>query len=61
MKRGVGRPRIENANTCKLAVRVNLEILMRLDAYCKTYGKSKGEAVRAGLLMLFEAEENKQK
>ena len=61
MPKHVGRPRMENAATKSLSVRATPEILAKLEAYCKTYHKSKGEAVRAGLLMLFEAAEKKTK
>lgn len=61
MAKRMGRPRLENANDLKLSIRINPEILQKLEAYCKAHGKSKGEAVRAGLLMLFEAAEKKTK
>lgn len=61
MAKNVGRPRIENAATKTLSVRATPEILARLETYCKTYHKSKGEAVRAGLMLLFEAAEKQTK
>lgn len=57
----VGRPRIENATTKTLSVRITPEILARLEEYCISHKKSKGEAVRIGLLMLFDAAKEKTK
>lgn len=61
MPKRIGRPPIENANDIKLSIRINPQIAVQLEDYCKTYGKSKGAAVREGLKMLFAAAQNEQK
>ena len=45
----MGRPKLENANNIKLSTRINKQLNDRLEEYCKTTGKTKGEVIREGV------------
>lgn len=44
-----GRPKIENPNTINLMIRINKDLNLRLNEYCKINSITKGEVVRNGI------------
>lgn len=45
----IGRPPLSNPNSKNLTIRLNGELLKRLDEYCKRNNITKGEVVREGI------------
>lgn len=53
----LGRPYSDNPKNHTFSVKIDQEMLRRLEAYCERHGIPKGEAVRQALTILFELEE----
>lgn len=51
----MGRPKIDNPKSTQLAVRLNKEMLDKLDICVKKYGKTRVEVIRMGIEELFKA------
>lgn len=47
-----GRPKVENPKAARLAVRLDVETVSRLEQYCKEHCITKGEAIRQGIHLL---------
>ena len=45
----IGRPPLSNPNSKNLTIRLNGELLKRLDEYCEKNNVTKGEVVRKGI------------
>lgn len=51
----MGRPKIDNPKSTQLAVRLDKEMLSKLDICVKKYGKTRAEVIRMGIDELFKA------
>ena len=59
MSAKMGRPKIDNPNKINLTVRLNAELVERLDKYCQDKSVSKGEVVRKGIESVLAADDKK--
>lgn len=55
----MGRPKSESPKSVKITVRVDSEMLERLELYCKKFNLSKAEGLRKGIEAL-EIDENEK-
>lgn len=49
-----GRPKAENPKDVRFSIRLDAETEQRLDAYCKSNGITRAEAIRQGIHLLLE-------
>lgn len=50
-----GRPRLDNALSNDIKVRIDDDLHKRLLAYCEEHGQSKAEVIRHAIIMLLDA------
>lgn len=49
-----GRPKAENPKDVRFSIRLDAKTEQRLDAYCKSNGITRAEAIRQGIHLLLE-------
>jgi len=49
-----GRPKAEKPKDIKYSIRLDADMEMKLNNYCKEHGVTKGEAIRQGVYLLLQ-------